>query len=153
MPCFGNDYRSSSDFIRASQTAIGGDKSSVMRIANLRAREALAQNLQSVIEFATEEYLVNFTGNTSQHTKSKFRDYALNYGSVALSLVNVICEEMYEKNDGSFEFFIAIEVDTDTFIRNFDQGIRNEEIDLEFDRQQFRQIYERKIEEFNNRYY
>ncbi len=152
MPCFGESYRSSAEYIRAFQTASGKDKSEIIRVANLRARQALAQNYRSVMEFATEEYLTIFTGTSSQQARSKFRDYALNYASVELKNISIVCEEMHQHRRGKFEYFVAIQTDNDMILRNFEQGLREEEIELEFDRHLFRQIYEDKIEEFKDRY-
>ncbi len=151
MPCFGEDYRSTSEHIRAFQTASGADKSTIIRVANLRARQALAQNFKSVMESATEEYLRLVAGRTSQDQLSKFRDYALNYTAVELTNISVICEEMHEKRRGGYEYFVAIQTDNNNILRNFERGLREEELELEYDRHLFRQIYEDKIEEYKNR--
>lgn len=151
MPCFGEDYRSTSEHIRAFQTASGADKSAIIRVANLRARQALAQNFESVMESATEEYLRLFVGTSSEEQISKFRDYALNYTAVELKNIITICEEMHDKRRGGYEYFVAIQTDNNTILRNFERGLREEEIDLEYDRYLFRQIYEDKIQEFKDR--
>lgn len=150
MPCFGRKFWSSKDYLIASGTATSADRSTAIDMANLRARSALAQKMNSAMEFASEMYTKNFIVGDREDLKTKFRNYALNYGSVELGFISTVCEEMHSRRDGRYDFYVAIQVDTESVMRSFERGLREEEIDLEFDREQFRKIYEDKIQEYKD---
>lgn len=148
MPCFGEQFWSTADNLIGSGTAASSDRSVAIRQANLRARTALAQKMQSTLEFATEEYLRRIAGSVGEDIKSKFRDYSLNYASVNLGFITTICDEMHQKRDGSYDYYVAVRANTDVTISDFERRLRDADIELEFDRQLFRQIYEDKIREY-----
>jgi len=150
MPCFGRKFWSSKDYLIASGTATSTDRSTAIDMANLRARSALAQKMNSAMEFASEMYTKNFIVGEREDLKTKFRNYALNYGAIELGFISTICEEMHSRRDGKYDFYVAIQVDTESVMRSFERGLRDEEIDLEFDREQFRKIYEEKIQEYKD---
>jgi len=147
LPCHGKDFRSAGQHLFASSTATRKDKESAITYANLRARENLAKSLNSTIRFATEGYNKNFMDNETEDTKKQLRDYAFDYGKAHLSNVYTVCEKIFERSDGKYEFYIALRIDNDTLMQTFKQGLKDAEINLDMDMMNFRKLYEQKLEE------
>jgi hypothetical protein len=149
-PLSGKEYQTSKDFFRASQTGKSPDLATAKKIALANAKTELGSNIQSVIKVVAENYTRQTSVNDKQEYANKFEENAILAVSQKLSDVRIIGEEILKEKDGSFNYFIAIEMSKEPLINAVADRIAKEKtLQLDFDKQKFRAIFDDELEKLS----
>lgn len=149
IPC--SNYKSDDEYFRASQSANSTDLASSRDNALFAAKRRLA----GIIETKIKEVGVRYSEERKIGNKSEFSEKIENEARSVVSQnlvdVNIVCEETLQKDDGSYNTFVAVECKKETLYNGMHSAIsKNEKLRQDYDQQQFRKVFEeemKKLEE------
>jgi len=152
VPFTGREYRSNTDFFRASQSGRSPDLSTARRIALLNARTQLGTLIESTMKVVSENYTNQADVGDRQDFMNKFEEQARSVVNQTLSDVAIIGERNFRESNGSYTCYIAIEMSKDVLLQGLNNSIsRDERLQLEFNQHRFRQIFDEEMKKFENR--
>jgi hypothetical protein len=147
VPLSGKEYRTDKDFFRASQSGNSPDLATAKKIALQNARTELAGNIQSTIKAVTENYTNQRTVADQQEFENVFEENARAVVNQSLNDVKIIGEKTFRETDGRITYFIALEMSKEPVVdRMADRISKDAKLQLEFDRQQFRKIFDEEMQ-------
>jgi hypothetical protein len=151
IPCSGSDFTTDEEFFRANESGESPRMSMAKRQALLNAKAVLAGNIESQIKSVTQQY-TNQRSFESQQSKvefeEQFEEMTRNVVDQQLNDVKIICEKVLKgKDDGNYQYFVAVEMPKSALRENIDNEIsREERLQLEYDKQKFMEIYDEEME-------
>jgi hypothetical protein len=149
VPFTDKAYRSDKDTFRASQSGLSPDLSSAKKIALLNAKAELASNIQSVVKAVTENYTNQRTVGDKQVFENAFEENARVIVNQMLSDVRIKDEKAFKGKDGKYTYYIAVEMSKESIESAFaDKISKDSKLQLDFDRHQFRKIFDEEMEQF-----
>ena len=123
-PFSGSKYESNNRFYRAT-----GKRSSKMdAVANsqaeMRARQQLAQQVQTYFEVVTDDYQKSTSGQVIDEAMTRFETLAREITSTKLTDMRQIGNEKYLAEDGSYTVYVAIEIKKSSMYRHMKKQAR-----------------------------
>ena len=90
--------------------------------------------------------------NDRQEYANKFEEEARAIVNQRLNDVVIKDERVFQEANGSYSYFIVIEMSKDALLNNISDRIsRDERLRLDFDQYQFRKIFDEEMAKFENR--
>ncbi|MDR2057533.1 MAG: hypothetical protein LBP83_04495 [Dysgonamonadaceae bacterium] len=149
VPFSDKAYRSDKDAFRASQSGSSPDLSTAKKIALLNAKAELAGNIQSVVKAVTENYTNQRTVGDKQVFENAFEENARVIVNQMLNDVRIKDEKVFKEKDGKYMCYIAVEMSKESIENAFaDKISKDSKLQLDFDRFQFRKIFDEEMEKF-----
>ena len=122
IPLSGAQYRSNAEYYRAVQNGVSTERSTAQKIAMQNCRQDLAAAIQADVKLVIENYVKNQDTGVSAEHKSQYQELA--YTAVGQQLRDV---------QAAIEDAIA----------------KDAKLNLEFDRAQFKKIFEEQMAAFS----
>jgi hypothetical protein len=152
IPLSGKEYWSNKDYFRASQSGKSPNLPTAKKIALQNAKTELAGNIQTVIKAVTENYTNQRTVSDVQEFENKFEENARAVVNQSLDGIIVIGEKTFKEVDGSYTYYIAVEVDKETLVNKVTDRIsKDAKLRLDFDKHQFQKVFDEEMAKFENR--
>jgi hypothetical protein len=149
VPFSGREYRTNENFFRATQIGRSPDLSAAKRIALLNARTELASAVEATIKAVSTNYTNQRTIENRQEFASRFDEEARVIVNQRLNDVNIIGERVFREANGSYTYYVVIEMSKDALLNSLnDQISRDERLRLDFDQHQFRRVFEEEMRKF-----
>ena len=151
VPLTGKQYSTDKDYFRATQSGKSPDLATAKKIALQNARTELASGIESTLKAVIENYTNQRTVGDKQEFGSKFQEDARTVVNQVLNDVRIIGDEVYKEANGSFTYYIAIEMSKDALTKNLNDRIsKDAKLQLDFDEYQFRKIFDEEMKKFEN---
>jgi hypothetical protein len=123
-PFSGSKYESNNRFYRAT----GKGSSKMDPVANsqaeMRARQQLAQQVQTYFQVVTDDYQKSTTGAVLDEAMTRFETLAREITSTNLADMRQIGIEKYLSEDGSYTVYVAIEIKKSSMYRHMKKQVR-----------------------------
>ena len=134
IPLSGAQYRSNAEYYRAVQN--GG--------------QDLAAAIQADVKLVIENYVKNQdTGVAAEH-KSQYQELAYTAVGQQLRDVQVVEEKMFRQDNGSFRYYVCMQLPKAALEAAIEDAIaKDAKLNLEFDRAQFKKIFEEQMAAFS----
>ena len=147
IPLSGKEYQSDRNFFRARQSGNSQDLSTSKKIALQNAKAELAGSINDLIKGVTEQYTNQRTIANRQEFENIFEENIRTVVSQELSDVKIVGEQVLKEPNGTYTYWIAIEVSKKSVQDNMEKKIFTEEkIRLDFDKSQFMEIFDKEME-------
>ena len=141
IPLSGAQYRSNAEYYRAVQNGVSTERSTAQKIAMQNCRQDLAAAIQADVKLVIENYVKNQdTGVAAEHTAvgQQLRD------------VQVVEEKMFRQDNGSFRYYVCMQLPKAALEAAIEDAIaKDAKLNLEFDRAQFKKIFEEQMAAFS----
>ena len=109
-PFSGSKYESNKRYYRGTGNGSSKMDAVAQSQAEMRARQQLAQQVQSYFEVVTDDYQRNTTGEHVDEAMTRFETLAREITSTKLADMRIIGSEKYLSDDGSYTVYVAIEI-------------------------------------------
>jgi len=152
VPLSGKEYSPDKDHFRAKQSGNSIDLAVAKKIALQNARAELATGIQSTMKAVIENYANQRQVSDRKELEGKFEEQTRTVVNQMLNDVRIIGEKVYKEANGSFTYWVAIEMNKDSLTQGLnDRILRDERLKLDFDQYQFRKIFDEEMQKFENR--
>ncbi|MGZ3921672.1 MAG: hypothetical protein ACXVNM_07930 [Bacteroidia bacterium] len=146
LPFSSKEYRSDEDFYRAKNVGKSPDLATSKKIAMQNANNELADAIQTMIKKVTDQYTNQRTVGKDQEFENKFEEMARQVTNQTMSNVRVKDEKTFLESNGSYTYWVALEVGKKEVFANLDSKISNDaKLKLDYDKQKFQQIFDSEM--------
>ena len=129
IPLSGAQYRSNAEYYRAVQNGVSTERSTAQKIAMQNCRQD--------------------TGVSAEH-KSQYQELAYTAVGQQLRDVQVVEEKMFRQDNGSFRYYVCMQLPKAALEAAIEDAIaKDAKLNLEFDRAQFKKIFEEQMAVFS----
>ncbi len=145
LPC-ADKGSSDKKFFRASSVGNSKDLATSREKALLMTKQRLASLIQSTLKSVTERYVNEMDAGDGSEFSQTFENITRDVVKQKLVDITIICEKTGQKDDGSYETYMAIEVSKEAIYNGVDKGIsRDKKMETLYDREKFRKTYEEEM--------
>lgn len=109
-PFSGNQYESNNRFYRAVGKGSSKMDAVAKSQAEMRARQQLAQQVQTYFEVVTDDYQKSTTGMLVDEAMTRFETLGREITSANLADLRIMGREIYRSDDGAYTVYVAIEI-------------------------------------------
>lgn len=109
-PFSGSKYESNSRYYRSTGNASSKMDNVAQSQAELRARQQLAQQVQTYFEVVTDDYQRSTTGDHVDDAMNRFETLAREITNTKLADIRIIGSEKYMAEDSSYTCYVAMEI-------------------------------------------
>lgn len=146
VPCkeFGFD---NAEYFRGTGTATASNQQNARRAALQNAKAMVREKLGGFVSGLSTDYSRNFAGEAqAAKVQSAIEGEFATLVEKELNDAEQTCEDGYVLSDGLFEYWIAIQIPKQKLIEDLTSKLSsNEEMEIEFNRDQFRKYAEEKM--------
>lgn len=148
LPCV-DESMDNDDYYRAMGTAENVNMQNARTAAFDAAKSMLKRRLGGLVKGLSTDYSRSVAGDTQQDKVQRIMEGEM-YTVVEKMLNDAAktCEKMYQNASGNYESYIAIQVSKKEMVNQMSTKLSaNEELEIEFNRDQFRKFAEKKMKE------
>ena len=109
-PFSGSKYESNNRYYRSTGNGSSMMDNVAQSQAELRARQQLAQQVQTYFEVVTDDYQRATTGDHVDDAMNRFETLAREITNTKLADIRIIGSEKYMAEDGSYTCYVAMEI-------------------------------------------
>ena len=109
-PFSGSKYESNNRYYRSTGNASSKMDNVAQSQAELRARQQLAQQVQTYFEVVTDDYQRSTTGDHVDDAMNRFETLTREITNTKLADIRIIGSEKYMSEDGSYTWYVAMEI-------------------------------------------
>lgn len=148
LPCV-DESMDNDDYFRAMGTATNLNMQNARTAAFDAAKSMLTKRLGGFITGLATDYTRSLAGDAQMDKVQRAMESEM-YTVVERMLNDAAktCEKMYQNQSGNYESYIAIQVSKKELINRMSEKLtNNQELEIEFNRDQFRKFAEKKMKE------
>lgn len=150
IPFSENKYKSDNDFFRTKQMGKSLDLSTAKKIALQNVKAELASNIKTLVKRVTDQYTNQRTVGAKQEFENKFEELSREVVDQSLTNIKQVDEKVFKEQDGSFTYWIVLEVAKQSLLDETSSKIsKNEKLQLDYDKQKFESIFNSEMEKFS----
>lgn len=147
IPLSGPQYRSDAEYYRAVQNGVSTERSMAQKIAMQNARQDLAAAVKADLAQVTENYARSQHMEANKSYQSQMTEMAYTVVDQQLANVGVVDEKLYREADGSFRYYVCLEMSKTALAEQLSNALNNaQSADLEFDKEEFSKIFKEQLE-------
>ena len=145
LPC-ADKGKSDRKFFRASSVGHSRDLATSREKALLMTKQRLATLINSTLKSVTERYVNEMEAGDGDQFSQTFENMTRDVVNQQLSEITITCEKTGQKDDGSYETYMAIEVDKDVVFKGINAGVsRDKKLETLYDKERFKKTYEEEM--------
>ena len=149
-PLSGPQYRSNAEYYRAVQNGVSTERSTAQKIAMQNCRQELAATIQADVKAVMENYVKNQDTGVTAEQKSQYQELAYTAVNQQLRDVQIVEEKIYRQDNGSFRYYVCMQMLKAALESAVEEAIaKDAKLNLEFDRAQFKKIFEEQMAAFS----
>ena len=118
-PFSGSKYESNKRYYRSTGNGSSKMDNVAQSQAELRARQQLAQQVQTYFEVVTDDYQRSTTGDHVDDAMNRFETLAREITNTKIADIRIIGSEKYMAEDGSYTCYVAMEIKKAAMYRYF----------------------------------
>lgn len=147
LPC-SEVGRSDAHFFRVSSSAVSKDRAMAKEKALISSRQLLASLMGTQINAINKRYLSS-ANNAENQPKIEITESVSNESiSQNLKGISIVCEKMIPQKDGSYLYYIAIEVPKSLVCENyFKQFGQNNDVQKLINTSSYKAIFEKELQQ------
>lgn len=146
IPFSSSEYRSDADFFRATASGTSPNMEMARTIANLNARNQLAEQVSVVVKSVTEKYAQQYESGGSYEYNQKLEQDVRLVVNQELKGATVKDYKVLKNPDGTFECWINIEMSKKPIEESVENVIsKDKKLAIDFDQHLFRKIFDEEM--------
>lgn len=147
IPLSGPQYRSDAEYYRAVQNGVSTERSMAQKIAMQNARQELAAAVKADLAQVTENYARSQHMEANKGYQSQMTEMAYTVVDQQLANVGVVAEKLYRETDGSFRYYVCLEMSKDALANQLSNALDSaQSAELEFNKEEFRKIFKEQLD-------
>lgn len=150
VPLSGPQYRTNGDYYRATQSGRSTNISMAQKVAYQNCRQQLAAAIQADVKAVIENYAKNTETALTLEAAAQYQELAYTVIDQKMKDVGTVDEKTFRKSDGSYEYYVCLEMAKKPLEDAIVKSLENEaELKLQFDREQFKKVYQEQMAAFS----
>ena len=146
LPCNENKHRSDDEYFRARQSGKSPNLATAKKIALQNAKSELSGSIQSMMKRVTDQYTSQYDVGDDTEFRRNFQEESRTVVRQNLSNVRVICEQILQEQDGSYNRFVAIELNKEELLSGLNSRISNDEkLQIRYDEKKFEETFNEEM--------
>jgi hypothetical protein len=151
LPFSSREYQTDKENFRAKQMGKSPDLTTSKKIALQNAKAELASNIQSLVKTVTSQYTNQRTVAKPQDFENKFEELSYLVVNQKLADVTLIGEKAFKEVDGSYTYWVAIEMSKSSIVDEIDNKIsKDAKLQLDYDKKKFEEIFNSEMQKLQN---
>jgi len=143
VPLSGPQYRSDAEYFRAVQNGVSSDRSMAQKIAMQNCRQELAANVESALKALIEQYATDKKIGDNAEVRAQYQELSHTVVNRQLSDIQVVDEKIYRQNDGSFRYYVCLQLSKAKLEQAAAEAIAHDaQLNFDFDREQFKKLFD-----------
>ncbi len=152
IPC-ADKGRSDANFFRASSVGTSRDLATSKEKALMLTKQRLASLISSTLKSVSERYVNEMDAGGATEFNQTFENMTRDVVNQKLADIAIVCEKTGQKEDGSYETYMAIEVAKDVIYNGIDKGIsRDKKLEVMYDREKFKEKFDEEMNKMAGQY-
>jgi hypothetical protein len=108
-------------------------------------------NISVLIKRVTDQYTQQITIGNKQEFENTFNETSREVVNQALTDVKIMDEKVFNEQDGSFAYWVVIEISKQSILDKANRIIsKSEKLQLNYDKSEFEKIFNSEMEKANN---
>lgn len=146
VPFSTKEFRSDENYFRSKQSGKSPDHATAKKIAYQNARAEMAANINATVKRVTDQYTNQRTIGNAQEFENKFEELSREVVNLEMSNVREIGAKLFQEENGSYTYWIALEASKKEIFDKLDAKISNDaKLKLDYDKQKFQQIFDSEM--------
>lgn len=152
MPFSEDKYKTDKDFFRArNNSQHPSDINDCKTAALLNANSELAGIINTKIKRVIDQYSNTITVNDKTDYEKKLEIETRSAVEQSLSGITVAGEKLFKETNGSFSYWVVIEVSKKSILEGVNDKIsKNAKLQLDYDKKKFEDIFNSEMEKLSN---
>ena len=151
VPLSGKEFQSSKSHYRSKSSGKSVNMATAKKIAMNNAKAEVAGLINTTIKSVTDQYTNQRTKGTQDDFENKFESMTREVVNQKLFDIAIIGEKIYKQKDGSYEYWVAIEIPKDAILEGINNQMSKEtKLQIDYDKKKFEEIYNQEMEEMEN---
>jgi hypothetical protein len=147
LPFESKDYQTNKDYFRSIGTATSRDLSFSKDKSLLNAKSILSSSINSTLKKVILSFSDEVTINDKQEFQNKSDQEIRDVVNLNMQNVSVIGEKLFKEVNGSYTYYIAVEINKSGILEGMSNKIsKNEALKLEYDKMKFEKIFNEEME-------
>ncbi|MBP7809009.1 MAG: LPP20 family lipoprotein [Bacteroidia bacterium] len=143
IPLSTKEYKTNKDYFRATTSGKSPDMAASKKIAMLNAKSEMASSIQSTVKKVSEQYTNQVTVGNKMEFEAKFEELQREVVSQKMSDVRIAGEKILKQPDGSFEYWICLEMAKDAILNGIQNSDKNK---LNYDKKKYEEIFNQEMQ-------
>jgi len=150
IPLSGPEYRSDSEYWRAVQSGTSTDVAMAKKVAMQNARQELAATVQHQLQAVIENYGQNAAAGGNTEHEALYEELARTVVNQQMNGVEIVGEKLYRQADGKYRSHVCLQMSKNAVVENAGNLLSDDErLKLEFDKEQFKKVFDQEMEAFS----
>jgi LPP20 lipoprotein len=150
IPCSGTEYFTNSKAFRANSIGQSMDMATSKKIALTNARNDLAQAIQTTVKTVTDNYTNSTSVNKKEELEQKFESLNREVVDQTLRGIKTICEKQMSTTDGTYKFYVAIELSSDDLVAQYNERLsKDDKLKVDYDYQKFKDTFNSEMDKLS----
>jgi len=147
IPFSSDQYKSDKDHFRKTASGNGPDMQYAKEMALLNAKAGMTADINSLVQRVFDQYKNQRTIQNKSEFELKAEQQTIEAVREVIANVKDLGEEVMKETDGSYTYYVAIEVSKDEVFKQIDSKISSDDkLQLDYDKYKFQEIYNREME-------
>jgi hypothetical protein len=151
VPLSGKDYQSNKEFFRAKSSGKSPDMATAKKIALNNAKSEIAGLINTKLKSVTDNYTNQRSTAIAQDFENKFENLSREVVNQQLSEVAIIGEKTFLSKDGTYEYWVAIEISKEALRNSITTSVsKNQKLQVDYDKKKFEDVYNQEMDKMAN---
>ena len=151
LPFSSKEYQTDKENFRAKQSGKSPDLATSKKIALQNAKSELAGNIQAIVKRVTDQYTNQRTVATAQDFENKFEELSREVVNQTITDVKIIGEKTFKETDGSYTYWIAVEMSKISVLDGINNKIsKDAKLLLDYDKKKFEETFNNEMQKLEN---
>lgn len=143
VPFSKSKYKTDKNNFRAKNLVNSRDFATAKKIALLNAQVEIANTIKNTLKNVTSQY----SSEKSIGKSEEFEDGVKTSLSQTLTGTRILGEKIYKESNGTYNYWIAIEIPTQSVISGINSKLSNNaKLNFDFDQHKFQEIFDKEME-------
>ncbi len=151
IPLSGPEYMSDSEYWRAVQSGTSTDVAMAKKVALQNARQELAATVQHELKAVIENYGQNAAVGSNTEQEALYEELARTVVNQQMNGVEIVGEKLFRQADGKYRSHICLQMSKKAIVEKAGNLLSDDErLKLEFDKEQFKKVFDQEMEAFSS---
>ncbi|MFZ4724336.1 MAG: hypothetical protein ACOYMD_02745 [Paludibacter sp.] len=151
IPCSGPNYQSNSKSLRFAGIGESMDLMTAKKKAMSEARAGLAAAINTTVKSVTDNYVKSGNYNNKEELMKNYEGVQREVVNQSLAGTSVICEESFQTNQGSFQYYVCLELGGSEVLQTLNNKMTsNEQLKVDYNYEKFKKTFDEEMSKQGN---
>jgi len=154
VPCSGPEFFTDKKTFRANAMGESQDQMVAKRKALSNTRDELARSINTKVKAVTDNYVNSREFNNKEEVEERYENLTREVVDQELAGTKTICEKLVKTQQGTYKYYIALELTTDDLLESYNKRMQklsnDERIKIDYDYEKFKKTFEAEMDKLSS---